>query len=50
MKKAYAVVEVPDETKTAKEADDYIWEKMKRAIEMQMLELLPRVEVYKLGK
>ena len=46
MKKVHATVEVPDEIKTVEEADEWIWEKMKRAVEMGMIELLPNVDVY----
>ena len=50
MRKVYATVEVPDYIKTAKEADRWVWEKMKRALEMQMIELLPEFEVYQLAE
>lgn len=47
-KRAYAVVEVPDEVKTLKEANDYVWEKMKRAVEKGWIMLLPTIDIYQL--
>jgi len=45
---AYAVVEVPVEIKTVKEADDWVWEQMKRAVDLRDVILLPSVKVYQL--
>ena len=47
-KNAYATFSVPDEIKTPKEAEIYIWEQMKRAVKMRMIELLPEFSIYQL--
>ena len=46
-KKAYAIVyKIPDEVTTVKEANNWLWEKMKRAVEKGWIELLPSIDIY----
>lgn len=48
MKKAYAIFQIPEEIKTEKEAEEYIWKKMVDAVEKGFIELLPDFEVHKM--
>lgn len=50
-KKAYAIVyEIPDEVTTLKEANDWLWDKMKKAVEKGWIELLPRIDIYEFAE
>lgn len=48
MKKAYVIFQVPEEIKTEKEAEKYIWEKMVAAVEKGSIELLPDFDIHQI--
>jgi len=48
LKKAYVIFQVPEEIKTEKEAEKYIWDKMVAAVEKGSIELLPDFDIHQI--
>ena len=48
MKKAYVVFQIPEEIKTEKEAEKYVWDRMVTAVEKGLIELLPDFDVHQI--
>ena len=48
LKKAYVIFQVPEEIKTEKEAEKYVWDKMVAAVEKGSIELLPDFDIHQI--
>ena len=48
LKRAYVIFQVPEEIKTEKEAEKYVWDKMVAAVEKGSIELLPDFDMHQI--